>query len=88
MYDGTTPLLGQLHEAAKVERDELIKFNLNCCKNEVWDAMRAFEAEPTGDNLVVLNGKWSLGVRLLGFHTAKNDGGSGAGLMEGARLAA
>lgn len=89
MYQSDISLLGQLDAAARVERDELVKYNLNLCKNELWDAFRRFESSPTGDNLVALNGHWSHGVRLLTFATPQDiNPRPGAGLREPARLAA
>lgn len=87
-YDSSIPLLAQLHQAAAVETDHLVKYNLNLCKNELWTAFRKFEERPSGDNLVELNGAWAHGVRVLNFATdPAPNGRPGAGLKAGAELA-
>ena len=81
-------LLLKLREAARVERDKLIQFNLRLVADELDKAIRAFAADPTATALSFVNGHWANGTRLLTFATTRGDGGStGAGLKEGAQLA-
>lgn len=83
-------LLFQLREAARVEYDELVRFNLKHAADQLDDAVTKFAAEPTQARLIDVNGFWAHGVRMLdnaGRRKPRN-GGNGAGLKEGALLAA
>jgi len=81
-------LLLELREAARVERDQLVKFNLKHVADELAGLIKAFAEDPTDVNLRNLNGKWSYAVRLLGYAGRTGDpNGKGSGLKEGALLA-
>jgi hypothetical protein len=83
----TTTLMFHLREAARVERDALIKWNLKTIADELDSACTAFAKDRTADNLTAVNGHWAHGVRILDY-ASKTDrpGGNGAGLKEGALL--
>jgi hypothetical protein len=82
-------MIFKLREAARVERDELIKWNLKTIADELDHACTAFAKDQTTENLMAVNCHWSHGVRILGY-ASKTDrpGGNGAGLKEGALLQA
>lgn len=81
-------MLLQLREAARAERDSLVKFNLKKVADELDTAIKTFGALPISDNLSAVNGLWARAVRQLGFASGPTgDGGKrGAGLKEGAKL--
>lgn len=77
----------QLGEAARNERDELIKFNLGLIADELNSAIKKFSDHPSADNLIAVNSHWAHGIRMLDFASTRGGGGStGAGLKEGALL--
>lgn len=81
-------LLLKLRDAARIEKDELIRFNLKLIADQLDEAIRDFTKVPTGDNLTAVNGYWSHGLRMLSFAGKRNGpGGAGGGLKEGAKLA-
>lgn len=71
-------LLLQLRNAAKVERDELIKFKMRRAADDLDVALKTFTIAPNGANLLAVNGLWASGVRVLGFATVTDpqDGGA------------
>jgi len=77
-YDSKKSLLLQLRDAAKVERDELTRFNMRTAADELDVALRAFKDAPNGSNLAIINGLWARGVRVLGFATAIDPNPGGA----------
>jgi hypothetical protein len=80
-------LLLQLREAARVERDKLIQFNLKLIADELDRDIAAFAKNPTAAALTAVNGKWAQAMRTLSFAGQRNTpGGNGAGLKEGALL--
>ena len=80
-------LLLQLRDAAKTERDELVRYNLKLIADELDGACTRFATDPTTDNLTAVNGHWVHGVRMLDFASKRGgSGGSGVGLKEGALL--
>lgn len=83
-----TSILLTLRDAAKVERDELVRFNLKLIADELADALKANADDPTPANMIKLNGKWAQGMRMLDFAGRRNGAptGNGAGLKEGALL--
>ena len=79
----------ELRNAAKIEREEGIRFNLKLLADELQSALKALVSAPTADNMKTVNGKWAQAYCLL--EAVKNRPGSdpsGAGLKEDARLAA
>lgn len=84
-YDPAKPLAAQLQAAARVEYDDLIKFNLQHARDQLVDALGKFEKQPTGDNLTTVNGFFAHGIKMLG-NAGKRKPPGGAGLKEGAQL--
>lgn len=77
----------ELREAARVEPDHLVKFNLGLVADELTKAIRAFTDNPTAATLTALNSHWAHGWRLLKYATGRSGGGgNGAGLREPALL--
>lgn len=80
-------LLFQLREAARVEHDELVKFNLKHAADQLSESCAKFAVDPTTAQLQVVNGYWSHAVRMLDYAGRRNGGGTtGAGLKESALL--
>jgi len=81
-------MMGLLREKALIESDYLIAFNLRETADAMAAAVKDFNEHPTPDTLRKINGLWSRGSRYLNVADAPNGGHTGAGLKEGARLAA
>lgn len=78
----------ELREAARVELDHVVKFDLGLVADEITAALRALAADPTDANMQALNGHWAHGKRLLNYATKRGGGGPGGGKMTDPALAA
>lgn len=79
-----------LREAAQVERNTLTKYHLRNSADDLQAAMLAFAALPSREHMQALNGCWARATRMLS-QAGKSPpigGAGGAGLKEGAQLAA
>jgi hypothetical protein len=81
MYQADKSLLLQLRDAAKVERDELTRFNMRTVADDLSVAIRAFQTTPTGTNLTTLQGLWVRGIRVLSFANPIDPSTSGGAKM-------
>jgi hypothetical protein len=81
-------ILLQLRELARAQPDQLVRNSLQRTADDLQSAIAQFGSLPTPDNLATVNGLYARAVFLLGMHNTPRTGGNGAGLREGARLAA
>lgn len=66
MHHPNQPLPAQLRHSAQIEADELVRFKLRTCADEIDLALSAFVFAPSSAALSQLQGVWAAGVRVLG----------------------
>lgn len=59
-------LTPHLRHSAQIEADELVRFKLRTCADEIDAALNAFTFAPSSAALSQLQGVWAAGVRALG----------------------
>jgi hypothetical protein len=64
-YRPDLDIRSQLRFASQSERDELVRFKLRGCADELDAAILAFRQVPSGSSLAALVGLWAAGKRVL-----------------------
>lgn len=77
-------LLFQLRDAARTESDELVRYNLKLCADELQQSLRALTYNPTETNLRLVNGHWTHGMRILSYAGTRNGPGGGGRVKQAA----
>jgi hypothetical protein len=89
MEEGAMSFLKELRDAARVESNEVVRWKLNMLADTLQQAIQQLAVEPTQTTMEAVNGLWAHAARALSAHKPIGDNTSrGAGLREGARLAA
>lgn len=77
-----------IRDAAKAERDEVIRLNLRMLADELAAALAVLSDCPSRESMITVNGKWAQADALLNSPGRNKGGGNRGGAMkEGALLA-